>query len=120
MELAPAPPSGPLVGDGGGEAFPDGRRDAFLVTPPTVGLPKGGGAIRGIGETFAANPVNGTGMFSVPVATSPGRDGFGPALTLRYDSGSGNGPFGFGWSLDLPSVTRRTDHGLPRYDDAAE
>ena len=42
------------------------------------------------------------------------------ALTLSYDSGRGNGPFGFGWSLSLPSVTRKTDKGLPRYDDAAE
>ena len=38
---------------------------------PSVSLPKGGGAIRGIGEKFAANPVNGTGSTSVPIATSP-------------------------------------------------
>jgi hypothetical protein len=30
---------------------------SFLTTPPTVSLPKGGGAIRGIGENFAANPA---------------------------------------------------------------
>jgi RHS repeat-associated protein len=57
---------------------------------------------------------------SVPIATSPGRSGFGPQLSLTYDSGAGNGPFGFGWSLSLPSITRRTDLGLPRYDDAHE
>jgi hypothetical protein len=28
-----------------------------LVAAPTISLPKGGGAIRGIGEKFAANPV---------------------------------------------------------------
>ena len=33
---------------------------------PTLTLPKGGGAIRGIGEKFAANPVTGTGSMSVP------------------------------------------------------
>src|SRR5262245_54862466 len=87
---------------------------------PTISLPKGGGAIRGIGEKFAANPVNGTGSMSVPIATSPGRSGFGPPLSLSYDSGNGNGPFGFGWSLSLPSITRKTDKGLPRYDDASE
>ena len=37
-----------------------------------MSLPKGGGAIRGIGEKFAANPVTGTGSMSVPIATSPG------------------------------------------------
>jgi RHS repeat-associated protein len=87
---------------------------------PTLALPKGGAALRGIGEKFAANPVNGTGSMSVPLATSPGRSGFGPQLSLSYDSGAGNSPFGFGWSLGLPSVARKTDQGLPRYHDATD
>ncbi len=87
---------------------------------PSLSLPKSGGAIRGIGEKFTANPVNGTGSLSVPIFTSPGRSGFGPQLSLSYDSGSGNGPFGFGWSLSLPTITRKTDKGLPRYQDDAE
>src|SRR5262249_41068770 len=57
---------------------------------------------------------------SVPIAASPGRAGFGPQLSLAYDSGSGAGPFGLGWSLALPAITRKTDKGLPQYDDAAE
>src|SRR5207248_5931947 len=87
---------------------------------PSISLPKGGGAIRGIGEKFAANPVTGTGSMTVPIATSPGRSGFGPQLSLSYDSGAGNGPFGFGWSLSLPSITRKTDKGLPRYLDGQD
>ncbi len=90
------------------------------ISPPAISLPKGGGAIRGIGEKFAANPVAGTGSLSVPLATSPGRQGFGPLLSLTYDSGSGNGPFGLGWNLSLPTVTRKTDKGLPRYRDEGE
>ena len=89
-------------------------------SPPSIDLPKGGGAIRGIGEKFSVNPVTGTGSFSVPVFTSPGRSGFYPKLSLSYDSGAGNGPFGLGWHLSIPSVTRKTDKGLPLYDDAAE
>jgi hypothetical protein len=54
----------------------------------------------------------------VPVALSPGRSGFSPPLSLQYDSGSGNGPFGLGWTLSLPSISRKTDKGLPRYRDA--
>ena len=88
--------------------------------PPAISLPKGGGAIRGMGEKFAANPVTGTGSMSVPIATSPGRSGFGPQLSLSYDSGAGNGPFGFGWNLSLPAITRKTDKGLPQYWDAEE
>src|SRR5467141_2326478 len=87
---------------------------------PSLSLPKGGGAIRGIGEKFAANPVTGTGAMTVPLATSPGRSGFGPQLSLSYDSSAGNGPFGFGWSLSLPAITRKTDKGLPQYRDAED
>jgi RHS repeat-associated protein len=86
----------------------------------SISLPKGGGAIRGIGEKFAANPVTGTGSMTVPIATSPGRSGFGPQLSLSYDSGSGNGPFGIGWQMSLPNITRKTDKGLPRYLDAED
>lgn len=57
---------------------------------------------------------------SVPIAASPGRSGFGPQLNLSYDSGSGNGPFGFGWGLSIPSITRKTDKGLPQYFDSTE
>ncbi len=92
----------------------------FAISGPQLSLPKGGGAIRGIGEKFGANPVTGTGSMSVPIYTSPGRSGFGPKLSLSYNSGSGNSPFGFGWSLDLPSITRKTDKGLPQYLDDNE
>jgi hypothetical protein len=70
--------------------------------PPTVSLPKGGGAIKGIGEKFGSNPVTGTGPLSIPLPLSPGRAGFTPALALSYDSGAGNGPYGFGWSVGYP------------------
>ena len=53
----------------------------------------------------------------VKIATSTGRSGFGPKLALSYNSGTGNGPFGMGWGLGTPSITRKTDKGLPRYRD---
>jgi len=84
-----------------------GSDSGFAVTPPALSLPKGGGAIRGIGEKFSANPVTGTGSMAVPSHVS-GRSGFGPQLSLSYDSGAGNGPFGLGWNLSLPSITRKT------------
>jgi hypothetical protein len=87
---------------------------------PSISLPKGGGAIRGMGEKFAANPVTGTSSMNVPIAVTPGRSGFSPQLSLSYDSGSGNGPFGLGWNLSLPAITRKTDKGLPKYQDAEE
>jgi hypothetical protein len=86
-------------------------------TKAAISLPKGGGAIKGIGETFQPNLFTGTGNFAVPIATSPGRNGFGPQLTLQYSTGNGNGPFGLGWQLSIPRVTRKTEKGLPTYTD---
>jgi hypothetical protein len=80
----------------------DGKQ-SFQISAATISLPKGGGASRGIGETFAANPVTGTGSMTVPIATSPGRSGFGPQVSLSYDPGAGDASFGFGWSLSLPA-----------------
>ena len=98
-----------------------GENDApRSASAPVVSLPKGGGAIRGMGEKFGVNPATGTGSLTIPIATSPGRAGFGVQLSLSYDSGNGNGPFGLGWNLQLPSITRKTDKGLPRYRDAEE
>jgi RHS repeat-associated protein len=94
---------------------PDSTNKSSL---PSISLPKGGGAIRGIGEKFTGNPVTGTGSFNVPIYTSPGRSGFGPQLSLSYDSGSGNDVFGLGWSVSsIPSITRKTEKRLPTYQD---
>jgi Salmonella virulence plasmid 65kDa B protein len=90
------------------------------TSAPAISLPKGGGAIKGTGEKFGVNPVNGSSTLSVPVFTTPGRSKFSPDLSLSYDSGNGNGPFRFGWHLSVPSITRKTDKGLPCYFDAEE
>jgi RHS repeat-associated protein len=99
---------------------PGEPRTQSEVQPPAIALPKGGGAIHGIGEKFAANGATGTGSLSVPLATSSGRSGFGPHLSLSYDSGAGNGAFGFGWKLADSEIARKTAKGLPLYRDAAE
>lgn len=105
----------------GSEGTTGGRgQDGFSVSPPTVALPKGGGAIRSIAEKFGTNSVTGTGSMRVPITTALGRGGFVPDLSIAYDSGAGNGPFGLGWSLSIPSITRKTDRGLPVYDDENE
>ncbi|GAA1980200.1 SpvB/TcaC N-terminal domain-containing protein [Microbacterium pumilum] len=105
---------------GRGEPAREANSGGVEFGPTALSLPKGGGAIRGIGEKFSTNPVTGTGSLSVPIYTSPGRSGFGPQLSLSYDSGAGNGPFGWGWNLSTPAVTRKTDKGLPAYRDGDE
>jgi RHS repeat-associated protein len=102
------------------DAYADTNHPDNRGLAPAIALPKGGGAVRGIGEKFAANPVTGTGSTTVPIATSPGRSGFGLELSLNYDSGAANGPFGFGWNFSLPAISRKTDKGLPQYRDTEE
>jgi RHS repeat-associated protein len=83
-------------------------------------LPKGGGALSGIGEKFAPDLHTGTGNLTIPLPLPQGRNGFQPDLSLGFSSGSGNGPFGLGWSLSLPAIMRKTSAGLPSYDDAKD
>src|SRR6266567_3512371 len=82
-----------------------------------ISLPKGGGALHGIGEKFSPDLFTGTGNFTVPIALPSGRHGFQPELHLVYSTGHGNGPFGLGWGLSVPGVTRKTSKGVPLYED---
>src|SRR2546425_1158992 len=85
-----------------------------------ISLPKGGGALHGIGEKFSPDLHTGTGNFTVPIALPAGRNGFQPQLNLIYSTGNGNGPFGLGWNLSIPGVSRKTSKGVPRYDNARD
>src|SRR2546430_14292506 len=85
-----------------------------------ISLPTGGGAQHGIGEKFSPDLHTGTGNFTVPIALPPGRNGFQPQLSLVYSTGNGNGPFGLGWSLSVPGVSRKTSKGVPQYRDGGD
>ena len=96
-----------------------GKTKSNSIEVPSISLPKGGGAIKGIDEKFSVNAVNGTAGFSIPLPFSPAR-GASPSLTLSYSSGAGNGIFGLGWNLSLGSIKRKTDKGLPMYLDSID
>jgi hypothetical protein len=55
---------------------------------------------------------------TVPLAVSSGYSGFGPQLSLSYESSAGNGLSGFGRNLPLASIAR--NKGLPSYDGTTE
>ena len=86
-----------------------GKTKSNAIEIPSLSLPKGGGAIKAIDEKFSVNAVNGTASFSIPLPFSSAR-GASPSLNLSYNSGSGNGIFGLGWSLGLASIKRKTDN----------
>ena len=51
------------------------------------------------------NPSTGAAVVSIVVPLREGRNGFGPALALQYNSSAGNSLYGMGWSLSgLPSI----------------
>lgn len=98
-------------------AKPDGgKTKSNAIEIPSISLPKGGGAIKGIDEKFSVNAVNGTSSISIPLPFSQAR-GLTPSIAVSYNSGSGNGIFGLGWDLSLPSIKRKTEKCLPRYFD---
>ena len=88
------------------------------VEPQVLSLPKGPGSIDGLGESFEPRLNTGTAAYRVALAVPPGVAGSAPALALVYDSGYGNGPVGLGWRIDLPTLQRQTDKGLPGYTEA--
>ncbi len=85
------------------------------IQAQSISMPQGGGAIKGIGETFQPNAFSGTGSYAIPLPVSPAR-GLEPQLALSYNSGSGNSEFGVGFSLPLARISIRTEKGLPKYD----
>lgn len=94
-----------------------GKTKSNAIEIPSLSLPKGGGAIKGIDEKFSVNAVNGTASLAIPLPFSTAR-GVSPSLTLSYNSGSGNGVFGLGWSLSLASIKRKTENELAQYQDS--
>ncbi|MFI7598296.1 SpvB/TcaC N-terminal domain-containing protein [Actinoplanes sp. NPDC049681] len=91
--------------------------DAARAPGSIMGPPQGGGAVRGIGETFAPDLQTGTGNLTVPIVVPSGRRGLQPRLELTYSTGHGAGLFGLGWTLALPQIARKTSDGVPLYDD---
>ncbi|KXF77916.1 hypothetical protein ATN84_24890 [Paramesorhizobium deserti] len=85
---------------------------------PEIGTPrievKEGSLVSGYGENFEVSFNSGTPSFSMPVQAPKLRDN-APALALSYGGTRENGPFGVGFSLDVASVSRLTDKGIPRY-----
>jgi insecticidal toxin complex protein TccC len=101
-----------------------GARPDGMATPAAspaagagVALAQGGGALRGMGERIHADACTGAASLSIPVHVTAARS-FTPALSLDYSSNGGQGIFGSCFALTLSSITRRTSHGVPRYDDS--
>lgn len=87
------------------------------IAGDVIRLPKGGGAIAALGEKFSPDLQTGTGAVTLPIGLPAGREAFRPELSLTYSSGHGSSVFGYGWSLSVPGIARKTSSGVPRYGD---
>jgi Salmonella virulence plasmid 65kDa B protein len=70
--------------------------DPNLPTPDIVGALPGDLTING-----------GAATYTVPLSIAPGRHGMQPEISLRYNSQSGEGVAGYGWSLQANSTISR-------------
>jgi hypothetical protein len=66
-------------------------------------MPKGGGAVTGMAESFQAAGFTGFAEMSIDFEVTGCRD-FAPDLSVDYSSGNGNGIFGQGFDLSLPRI----------------
>ncbi|MCP1489890.1 hypothetical protein J3D48_006300 [Pseudomonas fluorescens] len=82
-------------------------------------LPKGGGAIQGMGEALASVGLTGMASRTLALPIAAGR-GFAPPLSLNYSSSAGNGAFAMGWGLSEVRIRRRTAKGVPLYGESDE
>jgi RHS repeat-associated protein len=67
-----------------------------------------------VGHTVGSFAVSsqGAATYSIPIVVPPGVAGMQPALSIGYQSGSGNGPLGIGWGLGGLSEIERCSKTL--------
>ncbi len=97
-------------------ALPAGAQNPALgISTLGATLPGGGsgGALASVNASTGA--VTSSFAFDLP----PARGQAQPSLALVYNSNAGTGVAGQGWTLNLPSITRKGVAGLPSFVDAA-
>lgn len=72
-------------------------------------------AMPGLDLIVGVDPFTGASTATIPLAAPPGRAGMEPKLALTYNSHSGDGWIGMGWTLDPGTIRRSMKHGVPTY-----
>ncbi len=88
------------------------EQSPLQIVTPTIA---GGASIATFGNSFGTVGTRGAASFELPLPVSGARH-LTPALALQYNSQSTNDIFGIGMHLPIPSITRKTSKGVPRYD----
>ena len=74
--------------------------DGTFTKTINAGLPVG------VIDGYHGNTQSGAATYTIPIKVTPGINGAEPNLTISYNSQTGNGLLGYGWSLSgLSSIT---------------
>nr|WP_320192894.1 SpvB/TcaC N-terminal domain-containing protein [uncultured Desulfobacter sp.] len=90
------------------------------TNPDILPLPKGGGGMNSIDESFKTNLSSGSGTYQVPIDLPRGVNDLKPTLSLSYSTGQGNGVFGMGWALPVPNILRSNRNGQPAFNNSTD
>ena len=93
---------------------PNEKTNSLTIDLPAIKQPKGGGAIKGLEESINTDAFTGSATFDIAIPVSKARD-LKLDIKLSYNSRSGNGAFGLGFSLNLSRIYRNTSLGIPKY-----
>jgi hypothetical protein len=72
----------------------------------------------GAPEELDVDPFTGACTYRLPLRIPHGRGNFTPDLALTYNSARRNSPFGWGWQLRVPNISRSVWPAMPKYADA--
>ncbi|MDP2906085.1 MAG: toxin TcdB middle/N-terminal domain-containing protein, partial [Candidatus Omnitrophota bacterium] len=67
-------------------------------------------------ESVSPDLFTGRAQMSIPIYLPGGARDIKPPISINYNSSSGNGFLGMGWSMDMGSIIRSTKKGVPKYD----
>lgn len=91
--------------------------DPLTFNPNSMKDIKAGDPAAGINIIEAPKANNmGDANLSYPIEIPKGRANLQPNVSLRYNSGGGNGWLGVGWDLSVQSISIDTKWGAARYD----
>lgn len=81
-------------------------------------LPDRAGAMAQLNQVVPqADSSTGALTYTYPITVPPGRNGMQPNLTLSYNNQAfqQNGPFGYGWSINIPYISRLNKTGTDTF-----
>lgn len=86
------------------------------VSTEAISMPSLPGTVEGLPATIIESLAKGQFQYQVEIKVPKGVNDLQPDLKLSYNSANGQGDFGHGWSLNIPSISRSTKNGVPLYN----